>query len=175
MKSITRHAPGECGRQCARSAFEIGARTHYRIGVDARTGVTESEMLALDRRRNGLIVDAGVGHQDAERAEGLVGAAFQFDKRLVMFNAAISIKIRTTRVGYRRHLHTPFTGGALRQILQKRHARFTQRFGVRHQMHLRHFNHVRRIKEAAHFDQLLHRPLARFAFGARQQRLLVIR
>ena len=77
VKAIARCAPGEPGGQRRRPTLEIGARAAHSVRIDDHTGVAVSDVLAAHRRHDGLVVDAGIGHENAERLEGGDGAALE--------------------------------------------------------------------------------------------------
>src|SRR5262249_55756153 len=69
MKAVARRAAGEPGAERRRAALEIRARAAHAVGIDDDAGIAVGDVLAAHRRHDGLIVDAGVGHQHAERLE----------------------------------------------------------------------------------------------------------
>ena len=77
MEAVARRAPGQPRGERRGPAFEVGARAAHRVGVDHHAGIAEGDVLAARRRLDGLVVDAGVGHQHAELDEGGDGALFQ--------------------------------------------------------------------------------------------------
>ena len=46
------------------------------------SGVTKGEMLAAHRRHDSLIIDAGIGHQNTHRLEGIDGTLFQISHQI---------------------------------------------------------------------------------------------
>jgi hypothetical protein len=62
-------------------------------------------MLAAHRRHDGLIVDAGVGHQNAERFEGHDRASFEVEHPCRLPEPVGRRKIGAARIGNGRNAH----------------------------------------------------------------------
>src|SRR3546814_4090956 len=71
-------------------------RSHA-VRVDAGARVAEGDMLAEDRRNDRLVIDAGIGHQHVERAEGVDGPAFETDAGIVLLQALVGAEIGAAR------------------------------------------------------------------------------
>src|SRR5207237_3644174 len=69
MISVALRAAGQPGAERRSPAFEIRTRAAHAVGINDHAGVAVGNVLAAHRRHDGLIVDTGVGHQDAERLE----------------------------------------------------------------------------------------------------------
>src|SRR5512132_4060912 len=77
--AVARRARGQRRGERGGAALEIRARPAHAVAVDHDPGVAVGDVLAGDRRHDGLIIDAGVGHQHAERLERGDGAAFELE------------------------------------------------------------------------------------------------
>src|SRR5260370_38897207 len=69
MVAVARGTAGERGGERGRPALKMRARAVYAVAVDDDAGVTVGDVLAGNGRHDGLVIDAGVGHQHAERFE----------------------------------------------------------------------------------------------------------
>src|SRR5947208_13885733 len=81
MESIAWRAARQTGRQGGRPTLEIAARAADRIGVDDDARITEGHVLVTHGCHDGLIVDARVGHGDAELDKGRNSAALELQHR----------------------------------------------------------------------------------------------
>ncbi len=75
-------------------------------------------MLAEHRRHDGLVVDAGVGHQDAERLERGDRAPLQFDHPGLLLEPVRGGEIGAARIGDGRDAHPPLLRRQARHALQ---------------------------------------------------------
>ena len=105
MIAVARRAAGQSRAQRRRPALEIGARAAHAVGVDHHAGVAIGAMLAAHRRHDGLVVDAGVGHQHAERLEGRDGAAFELEHPGLVLELVRGGEIGAARIGDGRNPH----------------------------------------------------------------------
>ncbi len=62
MTAIARHPPGQCSEQGGRPPFKITAGAEYAVAVDHHAGIAKCHVLALNRGRDRLIIDTGIGH-----------------------------------------------------------------------------------------------------------------
>ncbi len=99
MVAVARRAARQPAGQRGGAALEIEARTDQVVGVDYYGGIVVGHLLAADRRHDGLVVDAGVGHQHAQRLERGNGAAFQIERPGLLLQPRGGGKIGAARVG----------------------------------------------------------------------------
>ncbi len=163
MESVARRPAGQRGGQRRGPALEIGARAEHAVGVDARPGIAEGHMLALHRRDDHLIVDAGIGHHHVERPERVDGPAFQIDPIILLFQSLIGIEIGAAGIGHGRHHGSALLLGVARDLFQEFDAGGTQGFRIRHQMNLADLHQILGVEELAYLDLMFQRQAARFA------------
>ena len=133
---------------------EVRAGAEHAVAVDDHAGVAVGQMLASERRHDGLVVDAGVSHQDAEGFEGVDGATLERGHGIGLFQGSIVIEIDAARIGNHGNEHAAFVFGKARQALDEGDTGFAQRFGVRHHVGLGNLDEVFRIKEPADLDHM---------------------
>ncbi len=172
--AVARRAAGERGGERRGTALEVGARAEHAVGVDRRARIAERDVLAEHRRDDRLIVDAGVGHHEAERLEGGGGAALEVGHRLGLAEALVGGEVDAARVGDGRDADAALGERHRGEAFEEVDARRPERFRVRHQVDLRDRHAVLGIEEAADLDDLLHGGAARRPFGAGEHRLLVV-
>src|ERR1700731_2749783 len=66
VKAVSRRSPGDARCQRGGPALEIRSCAANRIRIDHHAGVAEGNVFITRRSLNGLIIDAGIGHGDAE-------------------------------------------------------------------------------------------------------------
>ena len=132
-------------------------------------------MLAAHGRQDGLIVDAGVGHQHAERLEGGNRARFETGHGLGLLQALVRVEVETARIGDGGNAHAALRLGQLGQLLEPHNAGFAQTLGVGHDVGLAHRHEIGRVEEIADRDLMLDGPLAGGAFLPRQHGVFFIR
>jgi hypothetical protein len=131
-------------------------------------------MLAAGRRQDGLVVDAGVGHQDAKRLQRGDCARLEHRHRLGLAEPLVNLKIKAARIGQGRDAHAALGLRCGGKAFEKAHAGFAERLGVGHDMGLRHRHEIGRVEEFADLDLVPDRPLPRLAGIAREHRLLFV-
>ena len=168
MVAVARRAARQPGGQRRRPAFEVAARAHHAVGVDDHAGVAERQVLAAHGRQDGLVVDAGVGHQHAQRLEGGDGASLDGGHRVGLLEALVGGEIEPARVGDGGDAHAPLSLGRRRQPFEPGDAGLAQALGVGHHVRLADGHEVGRIEELADGDLVTHGPLAHGPQLARQ-------
>ncbi len=172
VATVTRHSSGERRGERRRSAFEVAARPAHAVGVDGRAGITERQVLTVHRRQDRLVVDAGIGHENAHALERGDGAALELGKAFLLIELPVGAKIDAARVGDRRHPHATLFRGQRGDALEVRDPRLPERLRVGHQMHLADFDEVHGIECPSDLDLLLDGGLARGAHVPGAHRLL---
>ena len=168
MQSVAWCAAGQSRGQRGRTALEIRPRATNAVAVDHDAGIAESHVFSAHRRHDGLIVHAGIGHENAHpgaRRDGApvdVGHLFGLSERLVV------IEIDPTGIGDHgdRNLR-PLVG----QLLEEGHAGDTDRFRIGHHMRLTDRNEIRRVESPADLDLMIDGPALRRPHLAGEHRL----
>lgn len=161
MKAVARHAAGERSGERRRAAFVVAARAADRVGVDDRAGVTEREVLAAHRRQDALVVDAGVGEEDAKRRHGVRRTPLERHQLAGLADAGVAAEVGAARVGDGRRHHAAQGLVRGRDALEEGDARGPERLGVGADVHLADLDEVLGIEELADGDLLPDRPLPR--------------
>src|SRR3954462_8954448 len=99
VEPVPGRSPGEGGRKRRRPALEIGARAENRIRIDHYPRIAKCVMLAADRRHDGLVIDAGVRHQNAEGFERSDESRFDLNHRVALLQALVCVEVDPTWVG----------------------------------------------------------------------------
>ena len=120
-------------------------------------------MLAPHRRQHRLIVDAGVGHQHAERAQGVDRPPLQRRHPIALAEPAIDREIDAARIGDRRHRNPPLGFRCGGEGFEKAHPGLAQGFGVGHDVRLANLHEIGRVEEFADRDLVGQRPAPRLA------------
>ena len=108
MIAIARRAPGEAGTQGRRPALKIRTRAAHAVAIDHDAGIAVGHVLAAQRRHDRLIIDAGIGHQHAERLKGGNRAALESEHPGLLLQLFRLRKIGAARVGYGRNADLTF-------------------------------------------------------------------
>ena len=108
MIAVARRVARERGGERGRSALEVRARAEHAVRIDRRTRIAEGNVLTEHRRNDRLIVDAGVGHHEAERFEGRRRAALEIGHGLGLTEALVGIEVDAARIGDRGHADATF-------------------------------------------------------------------
>ena len=174
MVAIARRAACEPCAQCRRPALEVRARAAHAVGIDHDARVAIGAMLAAHRRHDGLVIDAGVGHQHAERLEGGDGALLEIEHPRLMLQLVRGGEVCAARIGDGRNAYAAFRGGHLRHRLKPFDARRTERLRVGHDVRLRNRHEVFRAEIRADPDLMLDRPLPRASGLAVAHRFLFV-
>ena len=155
VKAVARRAPGEAGGHGGRPALEIRACPAHRVRIDHHAGVAERHRLAARGRLDGLVVDAGVGHQDAEARERGDGAALELQHPARVLQHRGLREVGAARIGDRGHAHRgAFVARAPRPSSTPGSP---EALGVGHDVRLRHRHEVRGAEEIADPDLVLDR------------------
>jgi hypothetical protein len=149
-------------------------RAAYRVGIDHRAGVAKCDVLVAGRCLNGLIVDASIGHHDAQFYQGGNGALFQIEHRRGLTQKRGLGKISAPWISDGGNAHTPLPLGRRGESLQPAHARFAEAFRVGHDVCLRHRNEILGAEEIADLYLVLQRLLRNRAEIAGQDMLLFV-
>jgi hypothetical protein len=129
-------------------------------------------MLAARGGLHRLVVDAGVGHADAQTREGVDCAAFQLEHPVRLAEHRGLVEIGAARVGDGRDAHLPVPG--VGQPLEPHDAGLPQALGVGHDVRLRHRHEVCRAEEFADLDLVLDGGPGHEAHFAGQHRALFL-
>jgi hypothetical protein len=173
VQSVARRAPAEAGRQRRRPALEVGIGAEHAVAVNHHAGVAEGEVLAAHRRHDGLVVDAGIGHHDAERFEGVDRSPLERGHGVGLFEALVVAKVDTARIGDHRDAHASFGLGTGGHIFEELDAGLAQRFGVGHDVRLGDFDEIGGVEKLADTHHVFDRPAPRLAELAGQHGLLL--
>ena len=95
---------------------------------------------------------------------------FERRHRRALAEPAIHREVDPARVGYGRHPHPPLGLGGGGEAFEKAHPGLAQRFGVGHEVRLRHPHEIGSVEEFADGDLVGDRPAPRLAEFARQHR-----
>ena len=163
MKAVARRPPGQPGGERGRPALEIAARAEDAVRVDDDASVAHREVLAAHRRHDRLIVDAGVGHQHAERLERGDRARFEGAHVFALAEPLIDMHVETARIGQGRDADPSFAFGRARKAFEKADAGFAEQLGIGHDVRLRHRYEIGRVEEFADRDLMRDGPASRFA------------
>src|SRR5581483_11552830 len=174
VKAVARRAPGQSRRQRRRAALEVGARAAHRIGIDHDAGVAERTVLVAGRGLDGLVVDAGVGHGDAELLEGGDGAPFEIEHRVGLSKQVRMREIGASGIGDGGHADFALTFSGGGKAFQPSHAGLAQALGVGHDVGLRDGYEVGGIEEFADLDLMLQGKLRQRAGAACEDVLLFV-
>ena len=131
-------------------------------------------MLAARRRLDGLVVDAGVGHRDAELDEGRDRAPLQVEHRGGLAEHAGFREVGAARIGDGRDAHAALAGRRLGEPLEPAHAGLAEAFGVGHDVRLRHRHEIGGAEEIADRDLVAQRLLRDRAVLAGENVLLFV-
>ncbi len=170
VQAVTRRAPGEPGGERRRAALEVRVGAEHAVAVDHDAGVAEGEVLAAHRRHDRLVIDAGIGHQDAERLEGVDRALLERGHLVGLAQALVVTEIDAARIGNHRHAHAALVLRAGRHAFEKFDPGLAERLGVGHDVRLRHRHEIGRVEEAPDLQHVLDRPAARSAEFAGKHR-----
>ena len=173
--AIARRSPGQARGKRRRTALEIAARAHHAVRIDHDPGIPHGEVFATNRWQDRLIVDAGVGHQHAERLERPDGARLDVGHGVGLPEALVEVEVEPARIGDGWHTYAPFTCRQGGKTFQPAHALLAQAFGIGHDMRLCDRYEVGRVEEIADFALVAQRPLPRGALLAREQGALFVR
>src|SRR5262249_20838565 len=168
--AVTRRAPGERGGKRRRSAFEIRARAAHAVAIDHDPGIAVGDVLADERRHNGLIVDAGIRHQQPERLQRGDRAAFEVDHPGLLLEPMRGREVGAARICDGGNPYTPLVRRQARQLLEPFDPGFPERLGIGHNVRLAHRDEVARAEIVSDLDLMRDRPLRRLAELARPQR-----
>ena len=163
VAAVARRASGQPGADGRRPALEVAARAAYAVGVDDHPGVAEGRVLAEHRRGDGLVVDAGVGHEDAQRAHGVDGPLLQGGPLVLLPEPPVGAEVDAAGVGDGGHAHAPFRLAVPRQRLQVLDPRLPEGFRIRHDVGLADLHEIRGVEHAADAYLQLQRPAPRLA------------
>ena len=172
MITIARCASGQCCAQRRRPALEVGTRAAHAVAVDHHPGITERHVLAAHRRHDGLIVDAGIGQQHAERFERSDGATFEIEHPGLLLESMRRRKIGAARISDGRNAQPPRLRRQLRHALEPFDAARPQQFGIGHDVGLAHRHEVSGAEIFSDLDLMRDRPLRSRPERARPHRLL---
>src|SRR5207244_9876984 len=153
------------------TALEIRTRPADRVGIDHDAGVAERRVLVAGRRLDGLVVDAGVGHGDAEFLEGGDGTPLQIEHPCGMAEQMRLGKVSAARIGDGGDAHAALAFGGGGEAFKPLHAGLAQAFGVGHDVGLRDRYEVRSTEEFADLD-LVPQGLSRHRAGFPRQDVL---
>ena len=128
-------------------------------------------MVAIQRRHDCLIIDAGIRHHDAHHRTGGNEAALETGHRLGLAKRQVMRKIDPARIGDHRYCDTR---AVLRQPLDKAHARLAERFRIGHHMRLADRHHVGGIEHPADLKLMVDGPAAGRPHLAGKHRLFLV-
>ena len=161
VAAVARRASGQSGADGGGSALEVAARAAYAVRVDDHPGVAEGGVFAEYRRGDGLVVDAGVGHEDAQRAHGVDGALLENGPLVLLPEPPVGAEVDAAGVGDGRNAHPPFRLVVARQRLQVLDPRLTEGFRIRHDVGLANLDEIGSVEHAADPHLQLQRPTPR--------------
>src|SRR6266571_8926988 len=174
MIAVTRRAPGEAGTQGRRPTLEIRTRAAHAVAIDHDAGIAVGHVLAAHRRHDRLIIDAGIGHQDAERLEGGNRAALEIEHPRLLLQSLRLRKIGAARVGDARNADLALALRKLGPAFQPFHTGAAERLGVGHDMGLRHRDEIRRAEIGPDLYLMFDRPLPQRTEFAAAHRLFFV-
>ena len=161
VAAVARRAPGQPGADGRGSALEVAARAAYAVGVDDHPGVAEGGVLAEHRRGDGLVVDAGVGHEDAQRAHGVDGPLLQGGPLVLLPEPPVGAEVDAAGVGDGGNAHPPFRLVVARQRFDELDPRLAEGFRIAHDVGLADFDEIGRVEHAPDPHLQLQRPTPR--------------
>ncbi len=173
--AIARRAPRDPRAQRRGAAFEVGARPAHAVAIDHHAGIAVGHVLTKYRRHDGLVVDAGIRHQHAERFQGCNCATLQINHPRLLLEPVRGGKISAARVADGWNAKAAAIRRLARQALEPFNAGHSERFGVGHDMRLRDRNKIVGAEIIPHPDLMLDRPLRCRAELARAHRLFFLR
>ena len=100
----------------------------------------------MHRRQHRLVVDAGIGHQDAHGLQRRDGAAFEHGHAFLLPEFPVHAEIDAARIGDGGHPDPAVLFRHPGDRLQPLDPGFTERLGVRHQVHMRDLDEVPRVE-----------------------------
>ena len=131
-------------------------------------------MFVAGRRLDGLIVDAGIGHADAELDEGGNRPPLEVEHRRGLPQHVGLGEVSAARIGDGRHAHAPLSFGNRGQSLQPAHPGLAEALGVGHDVGLRHRHQILGAEEFADLDLMLQGLLRQEAGLARENILFFV-
>src|SRR5581483_1008829 len=158
MITVARSPSGQSGAERRRAALEIRARAAHAIGIDHDAGVAIGAMLPTHRRHDGLIIDAGVGHQHAERLEGGNRPALEVDHPRLLLEPHRGSEIGAARIGDGRDADAALRRRKTRHPLEPFDTCGAERLGVSHDVRLTDRHEILRTEESANLDLVIDRP-----------------
>ena len=171
MQPVARGLSGQAGRQRRRSAFEVRARTAEAVRVDHHARVAVGDVVAAYRRHDDLVVDAGVGHDDAHGTARLDEAPLDVGHGLGLAQRVVVVEVDPARVGDRRDGDAALAFGQGGEAFHQLHSGEPDGLRVGHHVGLAHLDHVGGVEHAPDLELVLDGPAARRAQLARQHGL----
>ena len=155
MQAIAWGAPGQAGGKGGWATLKIGPRTTNAVGIDHHTGIAIGKVITTHRRHNRLIINAGVGHHDADGLAGGDKAAFKCRHFLGLAKRLIMREINAARVSDHRDNNFAAVAG---KVFDKADAGVTNRFRICHHMRLTDWHHINSVKKPANLHLMINGP-----------------
>ncbi len=155
MEAVARRPSRQARGQRRRPALEIRSRPADRVRINHHASVAKGRVLVARRRLDGLVVDAGVGHRDAQPLERGNRAPFEIEHRPRLAQPIGVREIGAARIGDRGNADAPLSFGRRGQSLEPDDAGFTETLGIGHDVGLRHRHEIRSAEEFSHLDLML--------------------
>src|SRR5262249_49671352 len=134
--AVPRRARRQRGGERRGPALEVRTRAAHAVAIDHHSGVPIGDVLAQNRRHDRLVVDAGIGHQYAQRLQRGNRAAFEVDHPGLLFEPMRSREVGAARIRDGGNPYTPRVRRQPRQPFEPFDAGWPQRLGVGHDVGL---------------------------------------
>ena len=155
MQPVPRGPPGQAGRKRRRAALEVRPRAAHRVAVDHDPRVTVGDVVSRHRWHDGLVVDAGVGHQDAHPGAGGDDAALEPGHLLALSERPVAVEIDAARVRDRGNRHPCILPD---QLFHEVRAGLADRFRVGHHVRLADGHQIARVEHPRDLELVVDRP-----------------
>ena len=161
VQPVARCLAGQAGRQRGGTAFEVRARTAEAVRVDHHARIAVGDVIAAHRRHHGLVVDAGVGHDDAHGTARPDETPLDVGHGLGLAQRVVVVEVDPARVGDHRDGDAALVFGQGGEAFHQLHASEPDRFRVGHHVGLTHLDHVGGVEHAPDLKLVLDGPAAR--------------